>query len=85
PIRKPNGQFSYMEEVSDIINPIAQMQNQYNWNTANKIVGKEEFVYEFNEHLSFTNRFNYNVAFVDGKVFSPLVWYGDGKCLVWRW
>jgi len=79
PIRKPNGQFSYMEEVSDIINPIAQMQNQYNWNTANKIVGKEEFVYEFNEHLSFTNRFNYNVAFVDGKVFSPLVWYGDGK------
>ena len=55
------------------------MQNQYNWNTANKIVGKEEFVYEFNDHLSFTNRVNYNVAFVDGKVFSPLVWYGDGK------
>ena len=55
PIRKPNGQFSYMEEVSDIINPIAQMQNQYNWNTANKLVGKEEFIYSFNEHLSFTN------------------------------
>jgi TonB-linked SusC/RagA family outer membrane protein len=79
PIRKPNGQFSYMEEVSDIINPIAQMQNQYNWNTANKLVGKEEFIYNFNEHLSFTNRINYNVAFVDAKVFSPLVWYGEGK------
>jgi TonB-linked SusC/RagA family outer membrane protein len=79
PIRKPNGQFSYMEEVSDIINPIAQMQNQYNWNTANKLVGKEEFIYSFNDHLSFTNRLNYNVAFVDAKVFSPLVWYGDGK------
>ncbi|MBM3185183.1 MAG: TonB-dependent receptor plug domain-containing protein, partial [Bacteroidetes bacterium] len=79
PIKKPNGQFSYLEEVSDIINPIAQMQNQYNWNTANKIVGKEEFIYEFNDHLSFTNRINYNVAMVDGKVFSPLVWYGDGK------
>ena len=79
PIRKPDGHFSYMEQVSDIINPIAQIQNQYNWNTANKLVGKEEFIYTFNEHLSFTNRFNYNVAFVDGKVFSPLVWYGEGK------
>lgn len=79
PIKKPNGQFSYLEEVSDIINPIAQMQNQYNWNTANKIVGKEEFIYEFNDQLSFTNRINYNAAMVDGKVFSPLVWYGNGK------
>ncbi len=79
PIRLPNGQFSYLEQVSDIINPIAQMQNQYNWNTANKLVGKEEFIYSFNDHLSFTNRVNYNVAFVDGKVFSPLVWYGEGK------
>jgi TonB-linked SusC/RagA family outer membrane protein len=79
PIKKPNGQFSYLEEVSDIINPIAQMQNQYNWNTANKIVGKEEFIYEFNDHLSFTNRINYNAAMVDAKVFSPLIWYGNGK------
>lgn len=73
------GTFSYMEEVSDIINPIAQMMNQYNWSTANKFVGKEEFIYEFNENISITNRFNYNYANVDAKVFSPLVWYGDGK------
>jgi TonB-dependent starch-binding outer membrane protein SusC len=73
------GTFSYLEEVSDIINPIAQMMNQYNWSTANKFVGKEEFIYEFNENISITNRFNYNYANVDAKVFSPLVWYGDGK------
>lgn len=73
------GTFSYMEEVSDIINPIAQMMNQHNWSTANKFVGKEEFIYEFNENISLTNRFNYNYANVDAKVFSPLVWYGDGK------
>lgn len=79
PIYSSPGTFSYMEEVSDIINPIAQMMNQYNWNTANKFVGKEEFIYEFNENLSFTNRFNYNYSNVDSKVFSPLVWYGDGK------
>jgi TonB-linked SusC/RagA family outer membrane protein len=79
PVYSSPGTFSYMEEVSDIINPIAQMQNQYNWSTANKFVGKEEFIYEFNENLSLTNRFNYNYANVDAKVFSPLVWYGDGK------
>ena len=73
------GTFSYLEEVSDIINPIAQMMNQYNWSTANKFVGKEEFIYEFNENISLANRFNYNYANVDAKVFSPLVWYGDGK------
>lgn len=79
PVYSSPGTFSYMEEVSDIINPIAQMMNQYNWSTANKFVGKEEFIYEFNENLSLTNRFNYNYANVDAKVFSPLVWYGDGK------
>lgn len=79
PIYSSPGTFSYMEEVSDIINPIAQIMNQYNWGTANKFVGKEEFIYEFNENLSLTNRFNYNYANVDAKVFSPLVWYGDGK------
>ncbi len=71
PVYSSPGTFSYMEEVSDIINPIAQMMNQYNWSTANKFVG--------NENLSFTNRFNYNYANVDSKVFSPLVWYGEGK------
>lgn len=79
PVYSSPGTFSYMEEVSDIINPIAQMMNQYNWSTANKFVGKEEFIYEFNENLSLTNRFNYNYANVDSKVFSPLVWYGEGK------
>ena len=79
PIRTPDGNYSYLEEVSDIINPVAQIENQYNWGWADKFVGKEEFVYSFNDHFTFTNRFNYNYAQTKGKVFSPLVWYGDGK------
>ncbi|MEN9698934.1 MAG: hypothetical protein RLZZ301_132 [Bacteroidota bacterium] len=79
PVHSSPTTYSYMEEVSDIINPVAQMANQYNWSTAKKFVGKEEFVYEINEHLTFTNRFNYNYAIVDSKAFSPLVWYGEGK------
>jgi TonB-dependent starch-binding outer membrane protein SusC len=79
PVKTPDGNYSYLDEVSDIINPVAQIENQYNWSIADKFVGKEELVYEFNEHLSFTNRFNYNYALVDNKSFSPLVWYGPGK------
>lgn len=79
PVRQPDGSFSYLEEVNDILNPIAQMENTYNWGIVNKFVGKEELVYRFDERFSFTNRFNYNYAAVEGKVFSPLVWYGPGK------
>jgi TonB-linked SusC/RagA family outer membrane protein len=79
PIRTDDGQYSYMEEVTDIINPIAQMENTYNWSKVDKIVGKEEFAYTFNDHLSFTNRVSYNYALVDNKVFTPLAYYGPGK------
>ena len=79
PVISPMGNYSYMEEVSDIINPVAQIMNTYNWNQAQKFVGKEEFVYKPLSFLTVTNRFNYNVSLVDSKVFSPLVWYGDGK------
>jgi TonB-dependent starch-binding outer membrane protein SusC len=79
PIKTPDGNYSYLDEVSDIINPVAQIENQYNWSIADKFVGKEEIVYSFNENLSFTNRFNYNYAKINNKNFSPLVWYGPGK------
>jgi TonB-linked SusC/RagA family outer membrane protein len=79
PVRTADGNYSYLEEVSDIINPVAQVANQYNWSIADKFVGKEELTYTFNEHFSWSNRFNYNYAQVKSKVFSPLVWYGDGK------
>ena len=79
PIRDEDGQFTYLEEVSDIINPIAQMQNTYNTSWVNKLVGKEEIAFDITDNLTFTNRFNYNYAIVDNKAFSPLVWYGPGK------
>jgi len=79
PIFQANGKYSYLELVSDIINPLAQMENTYNESRVNKFVGKEELVWDINKHITFTNRFNYNYATVDGKVFSPLVWYGPGK------
>ncbi|MFK8039691.1 MAG: SusC/RagA family TonB-linked outer membrane protein [Crocinitomicaceae bacterium] len=79
PIKTPDGNFSYLEEVSDIINPVAQVQNQYNGAKADKFVGKEEFIFDFTDNLSFTNRINYNYSQINSKTFSPLVWYGEGK------
>ncbi len=79
PVKTSDGNYSFLEEVSDIINPVAQIENQFNDAWANKFVGKEEFIYEINDDFTFTNRFNYNYALVDSKVFSPLVWYGPGK------
>lgn len=79
PIRQTDGRYSYLDLVNDIINPLAQIENTYNQATTNKFVGKEEFVFTLSDDFTFTNRFNYNVALVDGKVFSPLVWYGAGK------
>ncbi|MCC5930339.1 MAG: TonB-dependent receptor [Cyclobacteriaceae bacterium] len=71
--------FSYLDEVNDIINPIAQMENTFNEAFVNKLVGKEEISYKVNQHLSFTGLAGYNFALVDFKGFNPLVWYGPGK------
>lgn len=79
PVRHPSGRYTYLEEVSDIINPVAQIENTHNNAIVNKIVGKEELVYDINEYFSLTGRLSYNYALVDAKAFSPLTWYGPGK------
>ena len=78
-VRTADGNYEYLLEVSDIINPVAQIENTHNNSKVNKLVGKQEFEYKFNENLTFTNRLSYNYASVDGKTFSPLAWYGAGK------
>ena len=79
PIIGPDGNYEYLVEVSDIINPVAQIENTHNEALVNKLVGKQEFSYKFNDNLTFNNRLNYNYALVDNKSFSPLAWYGPGK------
>ncbi|MDC6470627.1 TonB-dependent receptor [Flavobacteriales bacterium] len=78
-IHSPDGNYEYLNEVSDIINPVAQIENTYNRSFTNKLVGKQEFEVKILDNLSFTNRLSYNYAIVDGKTFNPLAWYGSGK------
>ncbi|GAA5031292.1 SusC/RagA family TonB-linked outer membrane protein [Marivirga lumbricoides] len=74
-----DGRFSYLNNVSDIINPVAQIQNTFNDAETNKIVGKQELTYTINDNFEASARIGYNYAIVDVKVFNPLVWYGPGK------
>jgi TonB-dependent starch-binding outer membrane protein SusC len=77
--RDADGNFTYLEEVNDVINPLAQMANSFNRADVNKIVGKEELTYKINENFTIIGSAGYNYAVVDDKSFSPLVYYGSGK------
>lgn len=74
-----DGRYSYLAQVADIINPIAQIENTHQESRVNKLVGKEELTYDINDDFKLTGRAGYNYAIVDGKTFNPLVWYGPGK------
>lgn len=74
-----DGHYSYLSLVSDIINPVAQIHNTYNWANTNKVTGKEELSYDITNDLKVSGRAGYNYALVDEKSFYPLVWYGEGK------
>jgi len=78
-IFQQDGSYSYLGLVNDVINPLAQMDNTYNDNVTNKIVGKQEITYDINDNFTVTGRAGYNYAIYDGKFFSPLVFYGPGK------
>lgn len=79
-VRDPiTGKYSYLEEFSDILNPIALMANTFNESFANRIVGKEELTYYINDNFEIAGRAGYNYVTVDNRSFSPLVYYGNGK------
>ena len=74
-----NGSYTFLEEVNDVINPVAQMANTHNLAKVNKIAGKEELTYNITDHFEAIGRAGYAYALVDDKSFSPLVYYGSGK------
>jgi TonB-linked SusC/RagA family outer membrane protein len=74
-----NGRYTYLEEFSDIVNPLAQIANTFNLAKVNKLAGIEELTYKINNDFEVTGRAGYGFALVDDKSFSPLVYYGSGK------
>ena len=78
-VRQLDGSYTFLEEFNDIINPLAQIDNSFNEAKVNKLVGKQEVIWEIQKGLDLTGRIGYNYASVGSKVFNPLVYYGSGK------
>lgn len=63
--------------LSEILNPLTQLEDTYNQGMTNKLYGKIEMQYDLLKDLKITSRFGYTNADVSGKSFSPLSYYGQ--------
>ncbi|MEO6348492.1 MAG: TonB-dependent receptor [Aquaticitalea sp.] len=73
--------FSYIDtnQGSEIINPLALINNTFNEGRADRFTGKLELEYQVFSDLKATSRFNFNYSDYGGRSFSPLQYYGPGK------
>lgn len=79
-VRDANGNFTLAEGLgNEVINPLAQIENTFNKNDVNKISGKIGLNYNFLEDFTIESSVQFNYAEVEGKTFTPTVFYGSGK------
>ncbi|WP_299181437.1 TonB-dependent receptor [uncultured Aquimarina sp.] len=79
-VRDENGDFTLAEGLgNEVINPIAQIENTFNNTRVNRIGATFGLKYNFLNNFTAESRFQFNYSEVDGKVFSPEVFYGSGK------
>ena len=72
------GKYSTSQYIlSEIFNPLTQLDNSYNESGTNKLYGKLELQYDVIKNLKFTSRFGYTYTNVTGKSFTPLAFYGQ--------
>jgi TonB-linked SusC/RagA family outer membrane protein len=64
--------------LSEIFNPLTQLENTYNHSNTNKLYGKLELQYDVLKNLKLTSRYGYTNVDVTGKSFNPLAYYGAG-------
>ncbi|GAA4942210.1 TonB-dependent receptor [Algibacter agarivorans] len=77
----PSRGFTYIgdNQGSEIVNPLAVINNTYNQSKTNRFTGKIELQYSILENLKATSRFNFNYADVVNRGYNPLSYYGSGK------
>ena len=72
------GKYSTSSRIlSEIVNPLTQLENTYNQGHTAKLYGKLEMQVDLAKDLTFTSRFGYTNADVTVKSFTPLVFYGE--------
>jgi TonB-linked SusC/RagA family outer membrane protein len=71
------GQYSTSNNIlSEIVNPLTQLENTYNLSNTNKLYGKLEMQYDVFKNFKVTSRFGYTNTDVTAKNFTPLVYFG---------
>ena len=62
--------------LSEIFNPLTQLNDTYNKGNTNKLYGKLELQYDILKNLKLTSRYGYTNVDITGKSFNPLSYYG---------
>tara|TARA_R110002050_G_scaffold1281_3_gene9249 strand:- start:68930 stop:71965 length:3036 start_codon:yes stop_codon:yes gene_type:complete len=79
-LRDASGAFTLAEGLgNEVINPLAQIKNTYNSNVVAKLSGKIGLNYSFLDDFNLESSLQFNYAEVQGRNFSPTVFYGSGK------
>lgn len=72
------GKYSVSPNIlSEIFNPLMQLDETYNKSNTNKMYGKLELQYDVLKNLKLTSRFGYTNVDITGKSFDPLSYYGN--------
>ena len=64
--------------LSEIFNPLTQLEDTHNKSNTKKLYGKLELQYQILKDLKLTSRYGYTNVDVTGKSFTPLSFYGTG-------
>ncbi|TKD62325.1 TonB-dependent receptor [Flavobacterium sp. ASW18X] len=79
-VRDANGAFTLAEGLgNEVINPLAQIENSFNSTDVDRISGKIGLAYDFWDNLSANSSIQFNYAEVQGRFFTPTIFYGAGK------
>lgn len=71
------GKYSVSNTIlSEIFNPLTQLEDTHNQSNTNKLYGKLELQYQVLKNLKVTSRYGYTNVDVTGKAFTPLSFYG---------
>ncbi|WP_029511436.1 SusC/RagA family TonB-linked outer membrane protein [Croceivirga radicis] len=79
-VRDANGAFTLAEGLgNEVINPLAQIENSFNSTDVDRISGKIGLAYDFWDNFSANSSIQFNYSEVQGRFFTPTIFYGAGK------
>ncbi len=77
----PSRGYSYITQGSEMVNPLAVINNTFNETKVNRFTGKIELNYEILKGLDITSRYNFNTSEVRTRSYSPYSYYGPNKVI----